>query len=309
MDLRKLELFVAVVDAGGFTAAAAAVHVAQPSISLAVRELERELRTPLLVRSRRGVELTAAGRALLGPARRALREVANAAAAVDEVIGLRAGRLDVASLPTLAADPVAALVGTFRRAHPEVAVGLLAPSEPSEVVDAVRSGRAEIGITGAGPPQADLDEIHIAAQELVVVSPPGSRTGRGALGLEQLATTPLVTTPPGTSLRTLVDDAFAAVGVEPVIAIETEQRDALGPLVLAGAGSAFLPAAVATTVAAQGAVVRATRPRIERRVVLLHRSAGVGPAARAFVEQVRRGHATRSRAPAGSISHGTVTSR
>ncbi|MGZ4676665.1 MAG: LysR family transcriptional regulator, partial [Acidimicrobiia bacterium] len=100
MDMRKLELFVAVVDAGGFTAAAAAVHVAQPSISLAVRELERELRTPLLVRSRRGVELTAAGRALLGPARRALREVANAAAAVDEVIGLRAGRLDVASLPT-----------------------------------------------------------------------------------------------------------------------------------------------------------------------------------------------------------------
>jgi LysR family carnitine catabolism transcriptional activator len=283
MDLRKLELFVAVVDAGGFTAAADAVHVAQPSVSLAVKELEREVGTALLVRSRRGVELTAAGRALLGPARRALREVATAGAAVAEVVGLRAGRLDLATLPTLAADPVAEIVGRFRRSHPEVTVGLLAPSDPLEIAEWVGSGRAELGITEAGAQNAGLVEIELAAQELVVVAPPGAPARKDALRLERLAGLPLVMTPAGTSMRTLADAALRGVGVEPRVAVESEQRDAVVPLVLAGAGSAFVPRSVADAAHAQGAVVRRTRPRVERRVVLVHRAETLAPAARELV--------------------------
>jgi DNA-binding transcriptional LysR family regulator len=293
MDLRKLELFVAVVDTGGFTAAADAVHVAQPSISLAVKELEREVGTALLVRSRHGVELTAAGAALLGPARRALREVATAGAAVAEVVGLRAGRLDLAALPTLAADPVAAIVGRFRSRHPEVTVGLLAPSEPSDVADAVRSGRAEIGITEAGPHNGALAEIELAAQELVVARPPGAPARRAPLRLDRFGDVPLVVTPAGTSLRSLVDHALAAAGVEPTIVVETEQRDAVVPLVLAGAGSAFLPPAVAASAAAQGAVVCRTTPRVVRRVVVVHRSGALGPAARALLEGLDGGDGIR----------------
>ena len=67
------------------------------------------------------------------------------------------------------------------------------------------------------------------------------------------------------------------------MAVESEQRDALVPLVLAGAGTAFLPRAVAATAAAQGAVVRRTRPRIERHVVLVHRPETLAPAGRALV--------------------------
>src|SRR5688500_8836337 len=139
MDLRRLRLFLAVVDEGGFTAAARAVHVAQPAVSLAVRELEEELGAPLLVRSRQGVTLTPAGEALAAPARQALRDVEIAAAAVAAVTGLVAGRLDVASLPTMAADPLADLVGAFRRAHPAVQVRLAAPNDAEEVAAAVRS--------------------------------------------------------------------------------------------------------------------------------------------------------------------------
>jgi DNA-binding transcriptional LysR family regulator len=284
MDLRKLELFVAVVDAGGFTAAATAVHVAQPSISLAVKELEREVGAALLVRSRHGVELTAAGSALLGPARRALREVATGRAAVAEVTGLRAGRVDLATLPTLAADPVGAIIGRFRRLHPQVTVGLRAPSDPVDVADFVRSGRSEVGITEAGTVNAGLEEIELAAQELVVAAPPDARAARGPVRLSRLADVPLVVTPLGTSLRTLVDRALEAAGVVPPVAVETEQRDAIIPLVLAGAGAAFLPAAVAASAAAQGAVVRRTSPRVLRRIVVVHRRGALAPAARALLE-------------------------
>jgi len=289
MDLRKLGLFVAVVDAGGFTAAARAVRVAQPSVSLAVKELEREVGAELLVRARDGVTLTPAGEALLGPARRALREVATAGAAVDDVLGLRTGHLDVASLPTLAADPVAGIVGRFHAAHPKVTVRLLAPTEPREVVDAVRSGRAEVGVTEAGPQNAALDAVRLAAQELVLVQPPGTAAHRTRRALSRFGSVPLVVTPVGTSLRSIVDRALAEVGVEAAVAVETEQRDAIVPLVLAGAGSAFVPATLGASAAAQGAVVTRTSPPVNRHVVAVHRPGALAPAASAFLDHLRGG--------------------
>ena len=152
MDLRRLRLFLAVVDNDGFTAAAEAEHVAQPAVSLAVKELEAEVGTPLLVRSRHGVRLTVAGEALVPPARQALRDVETAAAAVAAVTGLVAGRLDVASIPTLAADPLADLVGAFRRRHPAVRVRLLAPNDLADVTQAVRSGEAVSRFFGSVAP-------------------------------------------------------------------------------------------------------------------------------------------------------------
>ncbi len=280
MDLRRLRLFLAVVDEGGFTAAARAVHVAQPAVSLAVRELEAELGTPLLVRSRQGATLTAAGEALVGPARQAVRDVENGAAAVAAVTGLVAGRLDLATLPTLAADPVADLVGRFRRAHPGVTIRLGAPADVAELSDWVRSGAAEVGVTEQGPSNRGLVEVRLAEQELHAVSPAGGPTG--PLHLDRLTDVPLLLSPAGSSLRDAVDTAMTAAGVEPNVAVETAQRDALIPLVLAGAGTTFLPDRLAAAAGRLGATVRTTVPRLRRTIVLVHRTGEVGPAARRF---------------------------
>lgn len=282
MDLRRLRLFLAVVDEGGFTAAADAVHVAQPAVSLAVRELEAELGAPLLVRSRQGARLTAAGEALVGPARQALRDVENAAAAVAAVTGLVAGHLDLATLPTLAADPVADLVGRFRRAHPAVSVRLGAPRDLDELADDVRSGTAELGITEQGLANRGLVELHLGDQELLSVSPPGGPTT--PLRLDRLAAVPLVLSHTGSSLRDVVDVALAGAGVRPEVAVETAQRDALIPLVLAGAGTTFVPTTLARAAGQLGATVRATSPRLRRTIVLVHRSDPLGPAAARFLE-------------------------
>jgi DNA-binding transcriptional LysR family regulator len=211
---------------------------------------------------------------------------------VADVVGLRAGRVDLAALPTLAADPVAAVVGRFRRAHPAVTVGLLAPSEPVELADMVRSGRAELGVTEAGAHTEGLDERPLAAQELVLVRPPGTPVHRGPLRLDRLAEVALAATPPGTSLRSLVDQALAAAGVTPTIAVETEQRDALVPLALAGAGSAFVPASLGASAAAQGAVVCRTSPRLLRRIAVVHRPDALAPAAVAVLAHLDDGTGT-----------------
>lgn len=281
MDLRRLRLFLAVVDHGTFTAAADAEHVAQPAVSLAVRELETEVGAPLLVRSRHGAVLTPAGEALVPPARQALRDIEHAAAAVAAVTGLVSGRLDLATLPTLAADPVAELVGRFRGAHPGVTVRLGAPNDLDELADDVRSGRADLGITEQGPANEGLPEIELHEQELLAVSPPGG--SRQRIRLDRLAGLPLVLSPPGSSQREIVEMALAAAGVVPQVAVETAQREALIPLVLAGAGTTFLPTRLAEAAGRLGAAVRPTVPRLRRTIVLLHRQGTIGPAAARFI--------------------------
>lgn len=281
MDLRRLRLFLAVVDHGTFTAAAEAEHVAQPAVSLAVRELEAEVGAPLLVRSRHGAVLTVAGEALVPPARQALRDVEHAAAAVAAVTGLVTGRLDLATLPTLAADPVAPLVGRFRGAHPGVAVRLGAPNGLDELADDVRAGRAELGITERGPANEGLTEIRLDEQELLAVSPPGG--SRQGLRLDRLVDVPLVLGPPGSSQREVVESALSTAGVAPLVAVETAQREALIPLVLAGAGTTFLPRLLAEAAGRLGATVRPTVPRLRRTIVLVHRGGAIGPAAARFI--------------------------
>lgn len=281
MDLRRLRLFLAVVDHGGFTAAARAEHVAQPAVSLAVRELEAEVGAPLLVRSRAGTRLTAAGEALVAPARQALRDVERAAAAVAAVTGLVAGHLDLTTLPTLAADPVSEMVGRFRYHHPGVTVRLAAPNDPGELADDVRSGAAEVGVTETGPANRSLTEVPLLEQELLAVSPPGAPTS--PVRIERLASTPLVLTGTGSSLREVVVSALEGAGVAPLVAVETAQREALIPLVLAGAGTTFLPTSLARAAGALGATVCRTVPRLRRTIVAVHRADALGPAAQRFL--------------------------
>ena len=85
LDIRRLSLFLAVVEHDGFTRAAQAVHISQPALSQAIAELEAELGGPLFHRLGRTVTLTDAGAALVGPARAVLREIDAARQVTAEV--------------------------------------------------------------------------------------------------------------------------------------------------------------------------------------------------------------------------------
>ncbi|HEY1282821.1 MAG TPA: LysR substrate-binding domain-containing protein [Acidimicrobiales bacterium] len=283
MELRQLRYALAVVDHGTFTAAAAACHVAQPSLSEAVRNLERELGSPLFNRIGRRVVLTAAGAAFARAAREALRAVDAVRAEVDSVAGLLAGHLDLVALPTLAVDPVAPLVGAFRSTHPGVTVRLAHPDTPAELVHAILTGDSEVGINETLPSHPGLTSHPLPRQEIVAVLPPGSPPRR-RLDVRTLAGVPLVTQPPGTSTRSMLDAAVASVGLTPVLAVETDLREAIVPLVLVGAGAAVLPRPMAAVAAEQGAVVASLVPRLWRELSLIRRQDGLSPAARAFVE-------------------------
>ncbi len=105
MDARQLGYFLAVVDHGGFGRAADQIHIAQPSLSQAIANLERELGVQLFHRVGRGVVLSEAGRQLVEPARQVLRDLDVARAAAQSVKGLQTGRLDLVSMPSPGSSP------------------------------------------------------------------------------------------------------------------------------------------------------------------------------------------------------------
>lgn len=283
MDSQRLRHFLAVVDHGGFTAAAHAVYVSQPALSLAVKELESELGVSLFVRSGRRVHLTAAGMALFEPARQVLRDLETGQAAVEAVAGLEGGNLTLASLPTLAADPLAPLVGSFRRRYPGVRIDLAAPEDASELFSIVASGTCELGVTEAHGMPDTLESHPFGRQSLVLILPPGTdhRTG-DQIDLSSLEGMPFVVAPRGTSTFRLLEEGFAAVHRSPSVAVVTAQRDAIVPLVVAGAGAALVPESVAHTASGLGAIIARPEPPIERAIALIHRVGPLSPAANRF---------------------------
>jgi LysR family carnitine catabolism transcriptional activator len=288
MDLRQIEYVLAVVERGSFTKAAASMQVSQPSLSDGIRRLETELGVRLFHRLGRSVELTDAGRAFVGPARQLTRDRDAVFESVATVRDLQSGTLDIVSLPTLAADPLGRLVGGFRKANPGISVRIAAPEDDGAVVAMVLDGRSELGLTELRTHRDELVGVSLERQELVAVCPPRTRLATsGRLPVARLRGMPLVTTPPGTSTRDLLDRALASAGVEPHIAVETSQREAIAPLVLSGAGTSFLPARLAEPLAAQGAVVARLVPTLTRTIGLVHRPSPLTPAARAFVELAR----------------------
>ncbi len=285
MDLRKISYFLAVAEHGGFTRAAEAVFASQPALSLAVKKLEHELGVQLFQRIGHDVRLTPAGAALVGPARQIQRDVETARAAVADVAGLRSGSLSLCSLPTLAANPLAELVGRFRRSHPRVVVDLAAPETSDELLALVRSGAAEIGLTESISLPDGLVAHDLLTQRLLIIFPPGTPRRRPGIAMGELERIPFIAAPTGTSSRRLLEEAFGAAGVTPQIAVVTAQRDAILPLVLAGAGAALVPETLADEAVRLGAAIARPDPAITRHVVLTHRRGPLAPAAQRFLDE------------------------
>lgn len=286
MERRQLEYFLAVVDHGSFTAAAKALYVAQPSLSQAVRTLEGEVGAHLFHRLHRGVRLTPAGHALLAPARQAIRDIATGRAAVQEVVGLTGGHLDISMLPALAMDPIAPVVGAFRKEHPGVSFRIRQPEERNRVVDDVRTGVAELGIVEQAEGVEELQSETLSRQELIAVLPPDTRRDDTPVSWGELLERGLIAGTPGTLVRDFVDAWGTEHGTPSHPAVELGRRESGVYFVLAGAGAAAMPAPLAEHAAMLGAVLRPLATNLTRVVWMIWRPGPLSPAARSFQQTV-----------------------
>jgi DNA-binding transcriptional LysR family regulator len=279
MDVRQLEYFLAVVDHGSVNKAAAALYLAQPSLSQAVRALEKDLGQDLFHRVGRRLVLTDAGRALIAPARDVLRGLAVARSSVDSVESLAVGRVEIASMPSQAVQPLSGLIRRFTERHPGLQVTVRAAFTAPDVVEMVRTGVTELGLLASTEPvpAKDVELTPMGRQRFVVIAPPDTAFSR-AVTWSDLKGQRMIVGQVGTGMRRLVDES----GVDVFDVVESEHREAVLPLVLAGVGMAVLAESWAELAARAGAVVLDLEPAAYLHVALACRRGPCGPAAEAF---------------------------
>jgi DNA-binding transcriptional LysR family regulator len=247
VGLRQLRYFLAVAEELHFSRAAERLRIAQPALSQQIAKLEREIGVELFHRSRRRVELSAGGQAMLRPARQALTEASAAVEAAQRAARGETGRLRIGFIESAANTVLPEAVRRFSAARPEVGLSLSELSVDAQV-EGLRTGLLDIGILRLPAATDGLELASLPDEGLVVVvadSHPLAR--RKQISASALAGEPLVLLArqmvPG-----LYDQIIALMhqhGGAQITQEPTSIQAVLG-LAAAGLGVSLLPASVTT---------------------------------------------------------------
>ncbi|WP_326835473.1 LysR family transcriptional regulator [Amycolatopsis rhabdoformis] len=284
MERRQLEYFVAIVEHGGFTHAARALRVAQPSLSRAIAKLEHELGVALFHRVGRNAVLSSAGESMADRARLVLRDLDAMRAAAQAVGSGLAGRVDVAATSSSALEPVISIIADLRERHPGLLVSTSAAQSAAEVVAMVLQGRCEAGVCGSAerPAGPGLVAHHLRDEEFLLVAPPGSGIG-ATVSWSDLRGMSFVVTQPPTAVRALFD-RIAATVPDVSLAAEVGDRSVVLPMVLRGIGSGLMPDGWTDLARRAGAEVARFTPSERLPQWVVHRSGPITAATQAFLD-------------------------
>jgi len=172
MELRHLRYFVAVAEDLNFTKAAAKLHLAQPSLTRQIHNLEQEIGVRLLSRTKSYVALTEEGRAFLMDARRILALATESIAAVQRLGRGETGQLNIAYLSNFDFELLPETLTAFRQTFPHVALNLF-DMTPAEQIRALEAHKIDLGFVGLPPPGSgrELQWETVARDRTIVVLP------------------------------------------------------------------------------------------------------------------------------------------
>jgi DNA-binding transcriptional LysR family regulator len=290
MELRQLQHFVAVAEEQHFTRAARRLNIVQSALSTSIRLLEEELGAELFLRSTRHVQLTAAGRVLLGKARGVLAAVRDARDAVAAVQGLQLGTLTIATLQSLPAFlDLPSLLSQFHARYPGIEVRLLQGGS-NALIEGIRDGRIDIAFLPLCEPPRGVTTELIACEALVLAcARKHPLAGKQGVPLEALKGASFVDFARDWGTRKLIDRAFAEAGVERRIAFEVSDLDTLLKLVERGLGVALVPEPLARTRGFALGVAELRKPEICWELVVAYSARlGADRTARAFLDLVEK---------------------
>jgi len=240
MELRHLRYFVAVAEELSFTKAAAKLHLAQPSLTRQIHNLEEEIGVRLLNRSKSQVALTEEGRSFLVAARRILALAAESILAVQRLSRGETAQLNIAYLSNSDFGLLPETLGAFRQAFPHVALNLF-DMAPAEQFQALEARKIDLGFVGLRPP-ATMEHLKwesIARNRTVVVLPANHPLARKTqVSLRELKTMFFVglseKTHPG--FRQWLSETCQQAGFTPRILQDAELEPALMTFVADGLG-------------------------------------------------------------------------
>ncbi|HEY2651984.1 MAG TPA: LysR family transcriptional regulator [Solirubrobacteraceae bacterium] len=289
LHVGRLQVLCEVLRRGSFSSAAEALSYTQSAVSQAIARLESETGTPLVIRDRRGVRPTAAGATLADHAELIFAQIEAAETELAAVLGVRGGRLRVASFPSAGATLMPLAVAIFRRGHPDITL-TLAEGEPEEMAPRVRAGECDLALLfkfpGVGEGVDDgLRTVSMLEDPMHVALPADHPlAAKRALRLSDLRDEDWVqTSEPSPCARHVVRLCLTA-GFEPRVSFESDDYETVQGLVAAGVGVALIPRLALTRLHPR-IVVRELSPRspVRNVVAATLRGPSVAPAARTML--------------------------
>lgn len=271
LSLDHLRTLVSIADLNTFSAAARALHLAQPTVSLHISELEARVNAKLLIRGGRCVVPTAAGATLVAHARRMLRDANEALDAVKRHVEGRVGRVRLGASTGVAVHLLPEVLATMKRTHPDIDVDISILSS-NETMLQLNQGMLDMGLVASCQPLSqDWVMTHWRSDPMVAFIPAAWVVPKH-ITPKWLASHPLIFSSPTTQMYHLTMAWFAAAGCSPRARIEFSYTETIKSLVAAGYGAAILPLEHIPQAQAQSKMhVFPVKPAFVRHIGIVHR--------------------------------------
>lgn len=293
MDVRDLQVFLSVARHLNYTRAAEEVNLSQPSVSVRMRELERDLGAKLFEQLGKKVVLTEAGRLLVPFATRIIAAMGDARHAIDELQGLKGGLLRIGASTTPGMYLIPRTIAHFKRRYPKIEVRL-AVKDTRQIEEGVIKNECDFGFVGGHLVGDEVDVLQWMIDQLVLVTPPNHLLARKkSVKIEDLQGEKFVLREPGSATRAAVFNHLQKSDLEVETVMEMENPESVKKAVQSGLGIAFISRfAVETELKARSLVaIHVKGLDINRELKIVYRKdKHLSRAANAFIETARDKH-------------------
>ena len=283
---KQVKAFIAVSECRSFADACSMVHLSQPALSMAIKNLEQAVGGKLLIRTTRSLSLSPEGQAFLPVAKRLLADWDMAFNDLHNLFAKQRGKLTIASMPSFAATKLPEVLAGFNKSYPNINV-LIEDVIAEQVNQCIRSGRAEIGITFKPEDLVDLEFVPLFIDKFVAALPQNHPlTSKSQLTWKTITQYPLLLLQQPSSIRGMIETTLAANNLQASVEIEAHQLATLGKMVASGLGISVIPTLYIEPMEALGAVCKPLKgPVLQREVgVILRKDSPHSAAAQAMID-------------------------
>ncbi len=243
MDVRHLKYFLALAEELNFSRAANRLHMSQPPLTRQIQQLEKELGTPLFLRTSKGVTLTQAGQSLMGDAEIILAQLRRAKEQTQKIGRGELGKIDIGVFGSAMLNIVPRLLLDYRNLFPGVHITIYNMSRQHQI-EALREQRIHIGFNRIIPAEADITVETVLNERLVVaLYQEHPLASLSAIPIHDLVGQPIILYPrtPRSGLHDLVIHLIRNEGAEANVVQEVEDLVSSVALVSAGLGLCVAP--------------------------------------------------------------------
>jgi DNA-binding transcriptional LysR family regulator len=244
MDLRQLEMLLAVVEHGGYLQAGAHFHISHSAIHRQVRLLEQEFGERLFVKYGKRVRPSEPGELVIESARAVIRELANVKKQIRDLQTLQSGQLNIGTGTTTLTFFLPPVLEEFKLKCPKIAIHIVT-NTADHLMQELAAGNLDLGIVNeapkGSPPERNVNYEPLFEEEYVVAVGRGhALSKRRTVFWPDLKDVPFILFPPGTRIRRLIDSNLRSAGIEPMIAMELENEEAIEKMIEINLGVGFV---------------------------------------------------------------------